>query len=103
HSAGDDPSFWLTHWSNDVPSKNTMASDGAPSGEVVTTRGSGSHTSVSSDFIFVCCAKTGSVSSTATPVIIIDFLSILIKTDNIVKQHSVKKWDKFLIYSKISG
>src|SRR5690606_28118728 len=55
-----------------------MASDGALSGAVVTTRGSGSHTSVSSGFMLVFCARAGSVSSTAAPAMIIDLLFIFL-------------------------
>src|SRR5690606_31417734 len=78
HAAAEEPSLLLTHCSSDVPSNSTMASDGALPGVVVTTRGSGSQTSVSSGFIFVCCAKTGSVNKHAAPAEIKSLLFILV-------------------------
>ena len=49
-----DLSFTFTHWSRFLPSKSTMASDGAALSVApgVTTFGTGSQTSVSAGFIW---------------------------------------------------
>src|SRR5579862_4922943 len=55
-SAGD-PSFTWTHSSSFLPSNSTIASEGGAANVApgVTTGGTGSHTSVSSGFIFSVC------------------------------------------------
>src|SRR5690606_16302438 len=55
-----------------------MASEGALSADVITTRGSGSQTSVSSGLILFCCARAGMASSVTTPADIIDLIFMLL-------------------------
>src|SRR5436305_1905830 len=77
------PSFTFVHWSSDLPSNSTIASDGGDAVSLlpgVTTGTAGDQTSVSSGFGLASCAMAanGAIASNRLAPRRIDFIALIL-------------------------